>query len=102
LGVYPPGTLVKLSNDAVGLVMNVNVGMPLRPRIMVYDDEIPKEDAIILDLSAENKELAINSSIRPGLLPRPIYEYLNPRKRVNYYVDSKSKNDKPSLVGGKK
>ncbi|MET3105481.1 putative nucleotidyltransferase with HDIG domain [Oxalobacteraceae bacterium GrIS 2.11] len=101
LGVYPPGTLVKLSNDAVGLVMNVNVGQPLRPRIMVYDDEIPKEDAIILDLSVESKELAIKSSIRPGLLPRHIYDYLNPRKRVNYYVDSKSKNDKPAVAGGR-
>jgi len=101
LGVYPPGTLVKLTNDAVGLVMNVNVGMPLRPRVMVYDDEIPKEDAIILDLSAENKELAIIASIRPGLLPRAIYDYLNPRKRINYYVDSKSKKDKPSPVGGR-
>ncbi len=101
LGVYPPGTLVKLSNDAVGLVMNVNVGLPLRPRIMVYDDEIPREDAIIIDLSAESKELAINSSIRPGLLPRAIYDYLNPRKRVNYYVDSKSKQDGSSVVAGR-
>jgi len=101
LGVYPPGTLVKLSNDAVGLVMNVNVGLPLRPRIMVYDDEIPKEDAIIIDLSAESKELGITSSIRPGLLPRAIYDYLNPRKRVNYYVDSKAKKDSSSAVAGR-
>ncbi len=100
LGVYPPGTLVKLSNDAVGLVMNVNVGLPLRPRVMVYDEDIPKEDAIILDLSVESKELAINGSIRPGLLPRAIYDYLSPRKRVSYYADSKSKKDKPVTVAG--
>ncbi len=98
LGVYPPGTLVRLSNDAVGLVMNVNVGMPLRPRILVYDEEIPKEDAIILDLSVESKELGINGSIRPGLLPRAIFDYLNPRKRINYYVDSKSKNAPPNAA----
>ncbi|PRC90599.1 HD-GYP domain-containing protein [Solimicrobium silvestre] len=101
LGVYPPGTLVRLSNDAVGLVMNVNVGMPLRPRILVYDDEIPKEDAIILDLSVESKDLAISASIRPGLLPRPIYDYLNPRKRVNYYVDSQSKSEKSAPAVGR-
>ena len=91
LGVYPPGTLVRLSNDAIGLVMNMTVGMPLRPRILVYDDEIPKEDAIILDLSVESKDLGITACIRPGLLPRAIFEYLNPRKRVNYYADSQSK-----------
>jgi len=101
LGVYPPGTLVKLSNDAVGLVMNVNVGLPLRPRVMVYDDEIPKDDAIILDLSTESKELSITASIRPGLLPRAIYDYLNPRKRVNYYVDSNSKKDKAPAMAGR-
>lgn len=101
LGVYPPGTLVKLSNDAVGLVMNVNVGMPLRPRVLVYDDEIPKEDAIILDLAFESRDLAINASIRPGLLPRAIYDYLSPRKRVNYYVDAKSKKDQPAGPAGR-
>jgi putative nucleotidyltransferase with HDIG domain len=92
LGVYPPGTLVRLSNEAIGLVMNVNVGKPLRPRVLVYDADIPKEDAIILDLSEEASDLSITASIRPGVLPKAIFDYLNPRKRVNYYFDSKSKN----------
>jgi hypothetical protein len=100
LGVYPPGTLVRLSNDAIGLVMNVNVGLPLRPRILVHDDEIPKEHAIILDLSMENKELAITASVRPGLLPKSIVDYLNPRKRVNYYVDSAAKNTSATAASG--
>ncbi len=91
LGVYPPGTIVRLSNEAIGLVMNVNVGKPLRPRVLVYDAEIPKEDAIILDLADETSDISISGSIRPGLLPKLIFDYLNPRKRVNYYFDSKSK-----------
>ncbi|MFZ6743060.1 HD-GYP domain-containing protein [Undibacterium sp. JH2W] len=100
LGVYPPGTLVRLSNEAIGLVMNVNVGKPLRPRVLVYDAEIPKEDAIILDLAEENKELSISASIRPGLLPRAIFNYLNPRKRVNYYFDSQSKKTQGGPLPG--
>lgn len=99
LGVYPPGTLVRLTNEAIGLVMNVNVGKPLRPRILVYDAEIPKEDAIILDLAEEAADLAVTASIRPGALPKAIFEYLNPRKRVNYYVDSKSKKSSPGTKG---
>jgi len=91
LGVYPPGTIVKLSNEVIGLVMNVNIGKPLRPCVLVYDSEIPKESAIILDLSDESKDINISSSIRPGLLPRMIFDYLNPRKHVNYYVEQKSK-----------
>lgn len=91
LGVYPPGTLVRLSNEAIGLVMNVNVGKPLRPRVLVYDADIPKEDAMILDLADETADVAVSASIRPGALPKAIFEYLNPRKRVNYYAESKSK-----------
>lgn len=100
LGVYPPGTLVRLSNEAIGLVMNVNVGKPLRPRVLVYDAEIPKEDAVILDLAEENKDLSITASIRPGLLPRAIFNYLSPRKRVNYYFDSKSKKTQSGPLPG--
>ena len=91
LGVYPPGTLVRLSNEAIGLVMNVNVGKPLRPRVLVYDADIPKEDAIILDLADESSDLNISASIRPGNLPKLIFEYLNPRKRINYYIEANQK-----------
>lgn len=98
LGVYPPGTIVRLSNEAIGLVMNVNVGKPLRPRVLVYDAEIRKEDAIILDLAEEGADLSIIASIRPGLLPKAIFEYLNPRKRVNYYFDSKSKKSPGNIA----
>lgn len=100
LGVYPPGSLVRLSNETIGLVMNVNVGKPLRPRILVYDEEIPKEDGIILDLSEEAKDLCISASIRPGLLPRAIFEYLNPRKRVNYYFDEQTKKSSGQAGSG--
>jgi hypothetical protein len=54
----------------------------------VYDDSIAREEAIILDLAAESHDLVICSSVRPGSLPRVVLDYLNPRKKVNYYVDS--------------
>lgn len=94
LGVYPPGTLVRLSNEAIGLVMNVNIGKPLRPRVLIYDAEIPKESPIILDLAEEAADLSIAGSIKPGQLPRAIFDYLNPRKRVTYYFDAKSASSK--------
>ena len=98
LGVYPPGTIVKLSNEVIGLVMNVNIGKPLRPLVLVYDSEIPKEASIILDLSEESTDISISSSIRPGLLPRHIYDYLNPKKRINYYAESKNKKTKSTTA----
>jgi hypothetical protein len=81
---------VRLSNEAIGLVMNVNVGKPLRPRVLIYDADIPKDSPIILDLAEESPDLGVASSIRPGQLPREIFDYLNPRKRVTYYFDAQS------------
>lgn len=86
LGVFPPGTIVKLSNDALGLVQSVNPQKPLRPWVLLYDPEIPKEEAIMIDLERE-PELNISKAIRPIQLPTPVYDYLSPRKRVTYYFD---------------
>lgn len=87
MGVYPPGTLVQLSNNALGLVMAVNASKPLKPTVLIYDPSIPKHEAVILDLEAET-ELNIVKSIRPAQLPQAVFNYLNPRKRMTYYCDS--------------
>lgn len=87
MGVYPPGTIVLLSNDAIGLVVRVNSTRPLRPTIILYDSGIPKAEAIILDLNDE-PDINISKAIRPAQLPAAIYDYLSPRKRVSYYFDA--------------
>lgn len=87
MGVYPPGSVVLLSNDAIGLVIRVNSARPLRPSIILYDSGIPKAEAIILDLNDE-PDINISKAIRPAQLPAAIYDYLSPRKRVSYYFDA--------------
>ena len=87
MGVYPPGTVVLLSNDVIGLVISVNSARPLRPTVVIYDSGIPKAEAIILDLEDE-PEINISKAIRPAQLPAAIYDYLSPRKRVSYYFDA--------------
>lgn len=87
LGVYPPGSIVKLSNEALAVVQSVNPEKPLRPWVVVYDETIPKDEALMIDLEQE-PELHIAKAIRPNLLPAAVYEYLSPRKRVTYYFDS--------------
>ena len=39
LGIYPPGTLVKLKSDEVGVVMRVHAPDPYRPRVKVLFDK---------------------------------------------------------------
>ena len=87
LGVYPPGTIVQLSNGAIGMVSTVNTARPMKPTVVVYDADIPKEEAMLLDL-AQTTEFNIAKAIRPAQVPREVYNYLSPRKRMSYYFDA--------------
>ena len=89
LGVYPPGSIVYLSNKALAAVFSINPKNPLRPWVLVYDPKVPKQQASMLDLEQE-PEITIAKSIRPALLPPKVAAYLNPRKRVTYFFDGSS------------
>ncbi len=88
LGVYPPGTIVRLNNDNLGMVVSVNPAKPIKPQVLVYDPSTPREEAIILDLT-EDDELSISKALRPAQLPTAVYDYLSPRTRVTYFFDGK-------------
>lgn len=87
MGVYPPGTLVKLSDETLGMVISINSGKPLRPCVLIYDPSVPKHEAIILDLSQE-ADVEIAASLKPSQLSPEAYEYLSPRKRMTYFLDA--------------
>lgn len=94
LGVYPPGSIVMLSNNVHGIVMSVNPSKPLRPFVMIHAPEVPRETPIVLDLS-EEITLNIHKCLRIAQLPKDVFDYLNPRKRISYYFDKdKPANDK--------
>ncbi|CAN7680367.1 DUF3391 domain-containing protein [Pseudoduganella sp. LjRoot289] len=87
LGVYPPGTVVQLSNGMTGMVATVNTARPMKPMVVVYDPAVPRQEAIMVDLERET-ELNIVKALRPGQVPPEAYAYLSPRKRVSYYFDA--------------
>lgn len=87
LGVYPPGTIVQLSNGVIGMVTTINTARPMKPMVMIYDADIPKEEAILVDMEHET-DINIAKAIRPAQVPREIYNYLSPRKRISYYFDA--------------
>lgn len=88
LGVYPPGTIVQFANGVVGMVVNVNTAKPTRPQVMIFEASVPREEAIVVDLE-QQPDLNIVKSIRPSQVPKDIYNYLSPRKRVSYYFDAR-------------
>lgn len=93
MGIYPPGTIVVLNNDQLGLIISVNLAKPLAPSLVLYDPQIPKKEALILDLEYE-LDYKITSSISPAKLSKEVYEYLSPRSRITYFIDPDSVPDK--------
>ncbi|WP_070963313.1 HD-GYP domain-containing protein [Vibrio sonorensis] len=86
MGVYPPGTVVQLSNEMVGLVISVNGKNILCPNVLIYDPSVPRTQAPIIDLA--EKEIKIVNAILPTKLPDKVREYLNPRSRISYFFDT--------------
>lgn len=89
MGVYPPGSTVQLTDDRYALVVSVNSARPLKPRVMVHDLKVSKEEALILNLE-DMPDLGIRRSLKPQFLPRPALDYLSPRARIAYFFDAVS------------
>lgn len=86
LGVYPPGTFVALSNGGVGMVVETNPAALLHPLVMLHDPDIPRSEALLIDL--RDADLTVESALSPAKLPVELVEYLAPRGRLDYFVES--------------
>jgi len=97
MGIYPPGSVVQLSDERFAMVMTVNAAHPLKPRVLVYDTAVPLEDAVHLDLE-RTPALGIRRSLKPVQLPARALDYLKPRQRISYFfdVESASKEEAPA------
>lgn len=86
LGVYPPGTVVQLSNETFGLVLMANTARSLQPCVLVHDPRVPRHEAVPLDLE-NTPGLVIRRGIRPANLSLESADYLMPRQRICYFMD---------------
>ena len=87
MGVYPPGTIVQLSDQRVGIVMSVNSDDLLCPNVMGYDAGVPRLEAPVLTLDAD--KVSISKVLKIQHLPQQVAEYLNPRAQVSYHLQGK-------------
>lgn len=87
MGVYPPGSVVQLNNGQIGLIMSVNPGRLLHPSLLIYDPDVPREEALWLDLR-EAPELSVEKTLRPAELDVAVFAYLDPRTRVSYFTEN--------------
>lgn len=86
MGVYPAGSLVQLTDDRFAMVVGVNSNRPLKPRVLVHEPQMPRSEALMLDLE-QYPDLGIRRSLVAAKLPSAALEFLDPRPRVSYYFE---------------
>ena len=86
MGVYPPGSVVQLTDDRYALVTNVNSTRPLKPRVLVFDPQMPADEALQLNLELHS-DVGIRRSLRAQQLPDDALHYLAPQQRVIYFFE---------------
>jgi putative nucleotidyltransferase with HDIG domain len=84
IGVYPPGSVVQLSDARYALVVSTHPQQPLQPTVLVHDEGVPREEALLIDLQY-SPGLRIRRSLHPQHLPRATLDYLSPGQRTHYY-----------------
>mgnify|MGYP005627281175 CR=1 FL=1 len=87
LGVYPPGTVIRLNDDKIGLVICADSRSALKPSILIYNPEIPKDEAQIINL-IDFPDLKIIEALKPGDFPDEIHQYLGIHERLGYLAES--------------
>lgn len=91
MGVYPPGSVVQLTDDRYAMVVSVNSSRPLKPRVMVHEPRVPRDEALLLNLETDTR-LGIRRSLKPQQLPAESLDYLSPRPRVAYFFEPDTAN----------
>jgi putative nucleotidyltransferase with HDIG domain len=87
MGIYPPGSVVQLNNGQIGLIMSVNPGRLLHPSLLIYDPDVPKEEALWLDMR-DTPDLSVVKTLRPTELDVAVLAYLDPRTRISYFTEN--------------
>jgi len=88
MGIYPPGSVLQLSDGRFALSVAVDPVNSLKPKVLVYSPEVPVDEALLVALATE-PELGIQRAIKPMQLPRAAFDYLQPRKRTSFFIESR-------------
>jgi putative nucleotidyltransferase with HDIG domain len=87
MGVYPPGSVVQLSDERFAMVVASNAKRPNKPSVLIYDSQISAEHAAIVALQ-DVPNLSIRRSLQYKSLPPAVLSYLSPRKRTCYFFEN--------------
>ncbi len=85
LGIYPPGSLVRLNNGSIALVIAASSGNTLKPTVLIYEPSVPRREAVVINLT-ESPHVKIECVLKPESLDHSVIDYLNPRMRIAYHA----------------
>ncbi|HNO35595.1 MAG TPA: DUF3391 domain-containing protein [Nitrospira sp.] len=87
LGVYPPGTVLALSDGRFAQVLNINFKYRLKPLVLLYDEQTPAEQPVTADLQSQD-QLTILRGMSRDELPRKVVEYFRLKRYTGYFIQS--------------
>ena len=92
MGIYPPGSVLHLADGRFALSVAVDPANAMKPKVLIHEPAVRAEDALIVAL-AERPELSIQRVIKPMQLPRAAFDYLQPRKRTSFFIESRARRE---------
>lgn len=87
IGVYPPGTLVELSDGNRGMVIALGKDTKIKPTVLVYAEKEPVDGPILLDLAEE--DLKVERTLVPEDLSPEEFDYFSPDRSLGFYIHQK-------------
>lgn len=83
MGVYPPGTLVSLSNGSTATVVAVSSTRPLKPTVQLINAALSRSQAPIIELE-QHRDLTIVGTLRPQQLSAELRQHVGTGRRLTY------------------
>lgn len=92
MGVYPPGSIVLLSDQRIGVVVaSASVANSVSPQVLIYERNVPRNEATIIDLTQETL-IKIERPLSLKERSEEELEYLLPRRKIRWSFYRKRHN----------
>jgi HD-GYP domain-containing protein (c-di-GMP phosphodiesterase class II) len=86
VSVYPPGTLVELSDGSIGIVLYTSARARLRPVVMAYEERASELATRLVDLD-EERDLSICRVVGSAELPPHLIERITPTEALQCLLE---------------
>ena len=86
ISVYPPGTLLELTDGSIGIVLYTNARERLRPMVMAYEERGSELEARLVDLN-ERREISIRRVMAPAEVPPHLVDRITPAEALNCLLE---------------